>query len=278
MKSYIKTTIIATAAMALGMSVQASIFSASSSTGQWTGAPNVIGGHQSWSTGPAPTTGSGGTSHDNDSNWNSASAGGVNNLGAIAETFYLPFGGQLQSIQVVMGGAAADFNIELYDLGTLAAFQASSGMGGAYPAVSPNAQRIIFGNNLLTAGDSFHFSGSASDSLYTLTTDETINLLAGEVYAVSLDSQGGTASTFWTRGGLANSQYNTGMGWNTDWTSNALSYQDFEGKTGTLGTDGVNSGTRNMDLAINVVPEPAIMSLMGAGIALCGILFRRRKA
>jgi hypothetical protein len=270
MKTHVKAFAILSA-LALATSVQASIFTSSSSTSSWIGAPQ-------FSTGAAPETGSGGSSQDNDS-WGGVAAG-VNGFGSLAETFYLTpaqltaaGGSTLQNIQLVFAGSAATFNIGLYDLGSLSTFNA--GTVGVYPAV-PGQMNFVPTSlsrsqvDLFAAGDQFTYSGAAGQTLYTLTTDESVNLLANEVYAIALDPTASASGTWWVRGGVPNVSYSIGEGWNADSSSYAYAYLNFEGKAGPY-----SSGGRNMDTAVTV-PEPASMTLMGLG-TLAGLMFIRRR-
>jgi hypothetical protein len=277
MKSYIKTLAILTA-LALATSVQAQLTSSESSSSAWIGTP-------SYSTGPAPTTGNGGTSNDNN-NWASGSGylGGYNSVGGLAQTFYLGTAGYLQNIQMVFTGGTQTFNIELFDLGTLASVTAAL---GSYPTTPTQMNFVPTSSSvsqvdMLTPGDQFTYTTGASSSDLTLTpstvADAGVYLLANEVYAISVDptgAAGAAANTWWVRGGTASVVgYQQGMGWGVDSSSYQWAYQDFEGKTG--GT----SGIRDFDTAVTVgptevvVPEPTSMMLMGLGVL--AILIRRR--
>lgn len=261
MKTHIKTLAILSAlALAVPVQALAQVYANPYPVTSWLGTPTFM-------TGPAPTTGSGGTSQDND-NWAASSLGGVNGLGSLAETFYLTSGGTLQNIQMVFAGASATFNIELYDLGTLASVTAAL---GSYPTTTA---QMNFGSDLLQAGDQFTYGGCTTTTNVVLTfggTDGSITLQANEVYALALDPTASATGTWWVRGGVPVAGYMQGMGWNTDSTSYAYAYQNFEGKSG--GT----SGIRNMDTAVTVVPEPASMTLLGLSVLVGGILIRRRQ-
>ncbi|MGD0745574.1 MAG: PEP-CTERM sorting domain-containing protein [Verrucomicrobiota bacterium] len=261
-KTAVKGTLTVAAIMALSMSVQASIFTSSSSISNWVGAPQFL-------TGAAPTTDSGGTSQDND-NWGGV-AGGVNGFGSLAETFVLGQAGQLQNIQMVFAGSPMTFSISLYDLGSaLGGYPAVPGQMNFVPTTLSRSQV-----DLLAAGDQFTYYGTSGQTLYTLTTGENVSLLANEVYAIALDPTASASGTWWVRGGTPSASYSIGEGWNADSATYAYAYQNFEGKAGPY-----SAGARNFDTAVTVssVPEPTVMGLMGTGIALGGMLIRRRKA
>jgi len=264
MKNCFKALTVLSGLVLAATSVQAGISTSSSSTSSWIGAPQFL-------TGAAPTTGSGGTSQDND-NWGSGAANsGANGFGSLAETFYLTQGGQLQNIQLVFAGSAATFTISLYDLGSVSGF-------GTYPAVPGQANFVPITMSpsqvdLLAPGDQFTYYGAAGQTLYTLTTDESVNLQANELYAIALDPTASASGTWWVRGGTPSPSYSIGEGWNTDSSTYAYAYQNFEGKGGPY-----SSGGRNFDTAVTLVPEPASMALLGLGGLMSAFIIRRRRA
>jgi hypothetical protein len=218
-----------------------------------------------YETGPAPTTGSGGTSQDNDS-WG-GNANGTAGFGALAQSFEVTSSGTLSTAQLVMAGAAATFNVELYDLG---AYPASG-----YPTVPQqinglNPAQVSSGGANLLASTSFNFASPSGQTLETLTFGGNVQLVTGELYLLSLDPTANADSTWWVRGGVPIAAYNTGMGYNADGTEGL---QNFEGKSG---SGSPNSGIRDFDLAITetAVPEPSTIALGVLGVS--SFLFRRR--
>jgi PEP-CTERM motif len=267
MKNHIRTLAICGSILALGTTVQAQITPVNTGqTASWSGTIT-------FSTGAAPTTDSGGTSQDND-NWG-GNTGGVAGFGSLAETFTLSSSGTLQNFQVVMAGAAATFDVSLYDLGPVASFNA--GTAGVYPAVPGQINfvpttMVRTQVDLLSPNDQFVYGGVAGQSLYTLTPTETVNLVSGEVYALALDPTNNADGTWWVRGGLPSASYSNGEGWNTDSGTYAYAYQNFEGKAGPY-----SSGGRNFDLGVTlVVPEPTSMALLGLGALVGAFAVRRR--
>jgi hypothetical protein len=278
------TGIIAAVALASAtLPAQASIFSSTSSTSSWVGTT-------AYSTGAAPTTQSGGTTPDNDANWGGVANSGAYGFGSLAQTFTLATGGQLGSIQIVSsGGTGTTLGVSLYDLGSVASFNA--GTAGVYPSVPGQLNFVPTTSsrsqvNLLNGSDTFTTAASGAAFLYTLTTDETINLLANEVYAIALDPTAAASGTYLWRGGYANANYAKGQAWNVDSTSYAFAYQNFQGKAGPYGASPdvngqyTSGGGRNFDSAITLVaaPEPASMTLLGFGALVSTFIVRRKRA
>ncbi len=218
------------------------------------------------STGPAPTTGNGGTSQDNDS-WG-GNANGTAGSGALAQTFELSSPGTLSSVQLVMSGAPATFNVELYDLGPYPASgypntgQQINSIGNGGSGGANLLQWTYMPGTYTSTYDQFAFNGAGSgvQDLVTLTfgnLDGNIQLAAGELYMLSLDPTANADSTWWVRGGTASTGvYNTGEGYNADGN---YGMQNFEGKMGG------QSGIRDFDFGADTVPEPSTMALLGVG-------------
>jgi hypothetical protein len=249
----------AIAAIGLSRPVQAQDITVStSSTSSWLGVP-------SYQTGAGPTTDSGGTTQDNDS-WG-GNADGTAGFGALGQAFEVSSSGTLANAQLVMAGAAATFNVELYNLGAASSYAGYPAAAGSAPAITQLNALNGF-PNLLAAGDQFVFAGVASgQTLATLTfggADANVQLLAGDLYMLSLDPTANADSTWWARGGTPVSAYNTGEGFNADGVSGM---QNFEGK----------SSVRDFDMAVDVtvVPEPSTMALFSLG-ALAWASVRRR--
>jgi hypothetical protein len=226
------------------------------------------------STGPAPTTGNGGTSQDND-NWG-GTAYGTAGFGALGQTFELSSPGTLSSIQLVMAGSAATFNVELYDLGPYPAsgypntgLQINSLGNGGSGGANLLAWTYAAGSYASTY-DQFTFYGASGQDLVTLNfgnLDANVQLSASELYMLSLDPTASASGTWWVRGGATSTgQYNTGEAYNEDGN---YGMQNFEGKTGG------QSGVRDLDTAISTVPEPCTMALLSLG-ALAWTSLRRR--
>jgi hypothetical protein len=267
MKTHIKTLAVLSA-LALATSVQAqNIIGSTSSTASWLGTPV-------FQTGATPQSDSGGTTQDNDS-WG-GNANGTGSFGALAEAFVVTSSGTLGSVEMVMAGAAATFNVELYNMGAAPANWPSATVGGAATITQYNnlggmagsfsAPTATGGLNLLQAGDQLAFGGTGSSTLQILTfggADANVSLIAGDVYVLSLDPTANADSTWWQRGGVPVAAYNTGEGLNAD---GVAGMQQFEGK----------SSIRNFDTAVTLaVPEPASMTLLGLGVL--AILIRRRQ-
>ena len=158
-----------------------------------------------------------------------------------------------------MSGAPQTFNISLYDLGAVSAFNA--GTAGVYPAVPGQSNFVPTTSSqaqvdLLSQGDQFVYPGVTGQSLFTLTPTESVRLLANELYALALDPKGvdptgmtpnNQNNTWWVRGGTPIAAYSIGEGWNADSAGYAYAYQNFEGKAGPY-----SSGGRNFDTAVTL--------------------------
>lgn len=241
-------------------SVEAQITVSTSSTSSWVGSPV-------YETGGAPTTGSGGTSQDNDS-WG-GNANGTAGFGALAQAFEVTSSGTLSTAQLVMAGAPATFNVELYNLGTAPANFPSATVGGAPTITQLNNVGGAGSPNLLASGDQFAFAGTGSTTLATLTfggADANVELDPGNVYVLSLDPTANADGTWWVRGGVPVAGYNTGEGFNAD---GVAGLQNFEGK----------SSIRDFDLGMTTVPlpEPNTFALMGVGSLAWGFVRRFKK-
>jgi hypothetical protein len=238
-----------------------------------------VNGTTVFETGATPTGGSGGVSTDNDS-WG-GNANGANGYGALGMCFTVTQSGVLSTAQVVFTGNTATFNVELYDLGPTPAGYQTGVATPYYPAVKqinalttpvaassgglPSPGYTLNGGLNLLASSSFTYTAVAGTDLVTLPfTGSPVNLVTGELYLLSLDPTANADSTWWTRGGLPVSAYNTGEGVNADGVDGM---QAFEGKT---------TSVRDMDLAITeAVPEPSTIALGVIGAS--SLLLRRRK-
>jgi hypothetical protein len=259
-------------AAGLPQSVQANIVGSTSTTSSWLGSPV-------YETGPAPTTGNGGTSQDNDS-WG-GNANGLNGLGALAMTFEVSQAGTLGAAQLVMAGAAQTFNVELYDMGAASTvgypgstpgsyvIKQINGLGGANAQIQTTSTTYPYAPDpdLLQSGDQVTYNGVATGQNVLVMnfqgTDAGVSLVPGELYLLSLDPTTNADGTWWVRGGVP-STIDGGEGLCADGSQGV---QNFEGKSNP-------SGLREFDLAVTV-PEPASLGL--GALASIGLLFRRRR-
>jgi hypothetical protein len=254
---------VATITLLGGLSVQAQNYNyvseSTASTASWVGTYNVA-------TGATPTAPSGGTSVEG--TWYGSQGGsyGTGGFGGTGQTFEVSTAGTLQNVQFVFAGGSANFNIELYDLG---AYPASG-----YPTTPSyfNGVGTVNYNDMLSQNDNFTFYGAAGDALVTLSfdnSDAATWLYPGELYMFTLDPTSTPNNVYYVRGGYASgaAQFNTGQEYLTFSTQGE--YQNFEGKSG--GT----SGVRNMDMAVDTVPEPSTIALGVMGLS--SLLLRRRK-
>jgi hypothetical protein len=226
-------------------------------------------GNPVYQTGTTPESGSGGSTHDV-SGWGSTPSG-VNGDGSIGQVFEVTSAGTLTSAQVVMAGGTGGFYVELYSLGSAASVgfppvYNSAGSGATTPPIT----QMNIGNNLLSSQDSFNTTAMAGEELITLTfggSDASIMLVPGQVYMLALDPTANVSrsGTWWSRGGNPVAAYDTGEAMDTDSTSYAFAYQDLGGRT----------SIRDLDTAIDVIPEPSTIALGVIGAS--SLLLRRRK-
>jgi len=186
---------------------------------------------------------------------NFGATGGANNHGALAQTFDLTSSGTLSTIQLVLSGAVANFNVELYDLG---AYPASG-----YPNTSATYRPGSL-TDLLTTGLSFAYNGGGGGSpevaQLTFSGADAITLNAGELYAFQIDPTT-SASVNWVRGNLGGP---------------VEMYRMNQFSANNMGA--LNGATRDgsFALALAPVPEPASMAFFGMG-ALAGAFMLRRR-
>jgi hypothetical protein len=239
MKTHIKTLAILTA-LALAVPVQAGVSEADGLGTNWLGAL-TFATYQNPNvinnpSGAFSTEGNFGT--------------GGSGFGGLAQGFTNSTAGTLNNIQITLAGTVQTFNVFLYDLGPFSSYVQS---GGA--SYTP-------GTSLLSPGLQFTYNGGASGALnvaqLTFSGADAVALNPNEEYLFAIQPTAATVS-FWSRGGGST----TGL--------YGQAYRDAGASYGAI-----NGGVREFGLAIDVVPEPASMTLMGLG-TLAGLMFIRRR-
>ena len=266
MKNILKVFACGTVAMlvafALSQTAQAqnNLYGGTASINSWYGAT------PSFETGPAPTTGSGGTTPDNDS-WGGAH--GVNGYGSLSEVFYLTSPSQLGYVELGMAGSAASFNVELYDMGPLSSFPGYPAGPGAAPAITQ--VNMYPYQNVLTTGDYFNFYGAAGNVIQVLdfTGADRVLLQANELYQLSLDPMASANNTWWLRGGTTVAGYTGAEGMNSDGGISGTALGDYTAEQAFEG----KSSVRVFDFAEVDIPEPSTIAL---GVIGASFLLRRR--
>jgi hypothetical protein len=185
--------------------------------------------------------------------------------GGLAQSFFVPQTVTLTDLQFGFVGAGfTGMGIALYDLGPTSGYSVTT-FSSFYPSYNGG------GANLLPAGLQFTYNGGGTLQVADLSfagSTTPITLQANEEYAVALEPTSSPVGFYWSRSGSTGTPaYGEAYRYTTP------TYISPPGVYSAL-----NGGIREFSLAVNQVPEPTIMALMGAGIALSGVLIRRRKA
>jgi hypothetical protein len=179
-------------------------------------------------------------------------------FGGLAQGFVLTAGGQLSDLQFGFSGGATTVGVFLFDLGPASGYTTATS-ATFIPTYNGGVA------NLLPGGLQFTYNagaGGAQNIAQASFSGTPINLLANEEYVVALEPTV-SPSMQWTRSGNVGTPPYQGY-----------RYNQFGGSLGEYGA--INGSIREFSLAVTLVPEPTIMALMGAGIALTGVLIRRR--
>jgi hypothetical protein len=214
---------------------------------------------------PIANVGGGGNAYSSEGNFNQ-SAGVVTlnepyGFGGLAQTFSLTSGGTLTDLQFGFAGAATTVGVFIFDLGPASGYTVATSSTFT-PSYNGGAA------DLLPAGLQFTYNGGAAGAANIADANFTgtgISLQAGEEYAVAIEPTV-SPSMYWTRSGALSPNP----------PDQIYRYNQFGGTIGQYGA--LNGAIRVASLAVTVTPEPTTMALMGAGIALTGLLIRRRKA
>ena len=214
---------------------------------------------------PLANVGGGGNAYSAEGNFNQT-AGVVTlnepyGLGGLAQTFSLTSGGTLTDLQFGFSGGATTLGLFIFDLGPASGYSVATSSTFT-PSYNGGAA------DLLPSGLQFTYNGGAAGALNIADANFTgtgINLVAGEEYAVALEPTA-SPSMQWSRSGSLSPNP----------PDQVYRYNQFGGTIGQYGA--INGSIRVASLAVTVTPEPTTMALMGAGIALTGLLIRRRKA
>jgi len=264
MKTHIKI-LTAMSALALATAAQANTVGGVTVTGSNVGA-NWLGNpiFETFPNSPVANLGNGANAYSPEGNFGTGvqTANEPYGQGGLAQSFVLPVTVTLTDIQITLNGSPnTGVGIAIYDLGPASGYTVSS---SSYFLPSYNGG----GADLLPARLQFDDPGFSGSSVFDLAfTGNAITLQAGEEYAFALEPSAAPSNLNWTRSGsVGTPSYGEAYRYTTQtWAPNG-SYT------------AINGGIREFGLAVNQVPEPTIMALMGAGIALTGMLIRRRQA
>lgn len=205
----------------------------------WQGAPTYF----NYNTSPL-NSGSGGA-FVAEANFGSGGAG----FGSLMNTFALSTGGNLSSIQLLLGNAAATYDLTLYNMG------GSYAQSGA--SINPGTLTVAYA----ATGLSFTSpnGGAAGVTVISFTGGDQVSLAAGN-YGLALTPTSGSG-TAWFRGGA-------------DTFAGDMLYR-FNG-TDYAPINGSGAPYRHAAFAVTVtaVPEPSVLAVLGLGAL--GLVVRRR--
>jgi hypothetical protein len=178
---------------------------------------------------------------------------GGSSLFSLGQSWTATTSGNLTGVQMAISGTApVSFNVSLFDGGTSGWTDITFGTYTPGGNVSAN----LFSDTSLKTWTGYTLSGATAAVLdFSLTGADQVAITAGHQYIFEISATTNPSGMVWFRGA----------------TPNYTGGQAFRQRSP------LNGAIRDMTLAVEVVPEPSVLTLVGCGVAAL-LVFRRPTA